>query len=305
MSSVPTTPPVVVIPDDLQTFEPHESLEKKEALSRMKGSHVAIFFRSRLGQDGTKSQTEVECRIKSPSGKICGHHYKANATTSAIEHIKHVHPRYYALVAKDNKGQKRDASQMTIAFTPTSSLPQYSHEAHKNLIVDLIIRRDLPLNAADWPEFQNLQKLLKPDGDAPGTKAVSARFKSRVGETRALLIKIFGKVDSKIAITTDGWSSSTFQPYSTITAHWLDFNWCLQNVMLAFDWFEGPHNGKNICVSLVGTLDEFQIFHKIIGITTDNGGGNPTLVKELQEIATKRGLSFSREWQWQRFPYYF
>jgi hypothetical protein len=305
MNTESSTPAVIVIPDHgLQTFEPHENLDKKEALSRIKGSKVAIYFRSRLDQDGKKSTTEVECRIKSKSGNhICGKHYVSTSTTSAIRHIQEVHPEYYALVEPKEPKKKEDTSQAKITFTPTSSLPKYSTEAHKNLVVDLIVRRDLPLSAADWPEFQNIQKILKPDVDTPGTKAVTIRFKERVKEIRDVLRKIFEKIESKIGITMDGWSNSTNQPYCTVTAHWIDDDWCPQNVMLSFEWIEGAHTGKKFAEMLLETLDDFKIFHKIIGITTDNGGGNPTLVKELEEIAAKRGLSFSASWQWQRYQY--
>ena len=53
-----------------------------------------------------------------------------------------------------------------------------------------------------------------------------------------------------IALTMDIWTSMTTEAYMTVTAHYIDLNWKLQNFILETPSFPERHTGVNIAEKL-------------------------------------------------------
>ena len=49
-----------------------------------------------------------------------------------------------------------------------------------------------------------------------------------------------------------------------ITAHWINFEWKICNIMLDFIHITGPHSGENLSHAFVQSLNSFGILHKVI-----------------------------------------
>jgi sulfur relay (sulfurtransferase) DsrF/TusC family protein len=67
------------------------------------------------------------------------------------------------------------------------------------------------------------------------------------------------------------WTSTTSTPYMVLTAHWIDNDWILQNVIISFQRLSHPHTGKQIKNALFTILQDFSIITKAKTITIDNG----------------------------------
>ena len=55
---------------------------------------------------------------------------------------------------------------------------------------------------------------------------------------------------SSMALTMDIWTSMAIQAYMTVTAHYIDPNWKLQNFVLEIFSFPEKHTGANIAEKL-------------------------------------------------------
>ncbi len=70
------------------------------------------------------------------------------------------------------------------------------------------------------------------------------------------------KLESRISITTDVWTSPSQQPFVGVTGHFIDNNWDLKNILLDFFKIEGPHTGENLCSALYKSLEDLDIQNK-------------------------------------------
>ncbi len=86
------------------------------------------------------------------------------------------------------------------------------------------------------------------------------------------------------------WTSDTGAPYMVLTAHWINNEWDLKHVIIAFQRFPHPHTGEQIQEITLKILQEFSIVTKASTITIDNGANqvagmkilSTRLAKELQ-----------------------
>src|SRR6266487_803102 len=67
------------------------------------------------------------------------------------------------------------------------------------------------------------------------------------------------------------WTSDTGAPYMVLTAHWINNEWDLKHVIIAFQRFPHPHTGEQIQEITLKILQEFSIATKASTITIDNG----------------------------------
>ena len=77
-----------------------------------------------------------------------------------------------------------------------------------------------------------------------------------------------------IAITTDGWTSRATDSYVTITAHFVDDSWKLQNHVLQTRPLNESHTGANIAEVLNSAAQEWQLDrpHRLQPLCSDSAG---------------------------------
>ncbi|CAB4440466.1 unnamed protein product [Rhizophagus irregularis] len=79
------------------------------------------------------------------------------------------------------------------------------------------------------------------------------------------------KITGKFALTADMWTSTINQEaFLGITIHYVDLDWKLQNFLLDIIPFKIRYTRTNIAQEIKRTLEEFNIFDRIIMLTTDN-----------------------------------
>ncbi len=72
-----------------------------------------------------------------------------------------------------------------------------------------------------------------------------------------------------VALTTDGWTSRSTEPYNTITAHYIK-DWNLTAKVFQTEKQLGSYTGENLAMELNTALAKWYIERKINGITVDN-----------------------------------
>ena len=77
------------------------------------------------------------------------------------------------------------------------------------------------------------------------------------------------------------WTSDTGAPYMVLTAHWIDNEWNLKHVIIAFQRFSHLHTGVQIQEVTLKIFQEFSIATKASTITIDNGANQVAGMKLL------------------------
>ncbi|KAL4325625.1 hypothetical protein GQ457_11G026650 [Hibiscus cannabinus] len=86
--------------------------------------------------------------------------------------------------------------------------------------------------------------------------------------------------DSKIAITTDMWTSTHQKKgFMAITAHFIDNSWILQSRIIRFTYVPCPHTAEVICDVLSESLMDWNIDNKISALALDNCSTNDKMMK--------------------------
>lgn len=74
-----------------------------------------------------------------------------------------------------------------------------------------------------------------------------------------------------IAVTTDGWTSRAAQSYITITAHYIDDNFEIQNHTLQTRQLNSSHTAENLAEVLTKAVEEWGVKKsQPVAIITDN-----------------------------------
>ncbi|KAL4285326.1 hypothetical protein GQ457_16G008580 [Hibiscus cannabinus] len=97
--------------------------------------------------------------------------------------------------------------------------------------------------------------------------------------------------DSKIAITTDMWTSTHQKKgFMAITAHFIDDSWILQSRIIRFTYVPCPHTAEVICDVLSESLMDWNIDNKISALALDNCSTNDKMMKLICGKLTPNSL---------------
>ena len=104
-----------------------------------------------------------------------------------------------------------------------------------------------------------------------------------------MVSEVRGKIECQIAsreldyfsATTDLWTSTSGDPYITLTCHFIDRSWELKSLCLQTHYIPEDHTAENISVVLAETLQQWKLEdNRLVGITADSGS-NVKLACEL------------------------
>jgi len=79
--------------------------------------------------------------------------------------------------------------------------------------------------------------------------------------------------------------------FMSITAHWIDINFEMNNVLMDFIELHGSHSGVNIENVFSNSLITYKVFDKKLAVTLDNASNNNAFIAALME----RDPTFDRE----------
>ena len=99
-------------------------------------------------------------------------------------------------------------------------------------------------------------------------------------EQKAKLKIFFQEQCNRVCLTTDGWTSQQQENYMTVTAHFIDKDWCLHKKIISFFKVKGK-KGDDIGKHLHKVLLEWGL-DKIMTVTVDNASANDSGVSYLR-----------------------
>ncbi|GES82755.1 zinc finger BED domain-containing protein RICESLEEPER 2-like [Rhizophagus clarus] len=210
------------------------------------------------------SETEVDdtsSRQKKSENKkatcnLCGAIYvcSAGSTSNLKKHIKKKH-------------SEKEQHQELITNIFNKEQP-WKYDVMKNNLYKWIINNQHSFTVVEEPEFIILIQSL-----CPTAELISA---------------------DTISFTTDIWTSPSTKAFLAITAHYVDKNWKLQNLLIDFVQIFGQHTGENIKNTFVSALQNLSIHTKVLGITTDNASNNFTFINALSDWMKENDIFFDK-----------
>ncbi|KAG5544434.1 hypothetical protein RHGRI_017006 [Rhododendron griersonianum] len=146
----------------------------------------------------------------------------------------------------------------------------------------MIIMHEYPLSMGEHTGFKSFVLALQPLFQMVSRNTLKADiFKIYDGE-RLKAMKAIEKIQSRVAVTTDMWTSSNQKRgFMVITGHYVDDSWKLQSIILRFIYVPCPHTAEVLCESLMETLLDWNIDRRLSTLTVDNCSSNDAMISIL------------------------
>ncbi|KAK6196376.1 hypothetical protein SNE40_001613 [Patella caerulea] len=216
--------------------------------------------------------TKVVCRICKTIIKFCGN------TTNLNTHLTRHHSgdclNSSAKTASSTCGevQGRQCQHPTIDSAFQNKLSRNSKRATEitDSVTRFIIQDLQPYSVVEDKGFKHMLSILEPRYTIPGRHyfadtAVPQLYKSVKDDIQLQL-----RETSRVAITSDGWTSNSTQSYVTITVHFINDLWELCSFVLQTREMAESHTGSNLAQVLLEAVDEWQIKDKQPALVSDN-----------------------------------
>lgn len=137
-----------------------------------------------------------------------------------------------------------------------------------NKLAEMCIKDLRPLSMVEGEGFRNFCHAMNPLYTVPCRTTIKNYVDKQYDEQKEELISALSDEPS-IAFTTDMWTSVATEGYITVTGHYINDNFEMNNVMLATRELEERHTGENIGNELLSIKVEFNI-DELVAMTTDN-----------------------------------
>jgi hypothetical protein len=242
---------------------------------------------------------DIETRYTSNNGKdlwkckYCTKTYATNGGTSVIK--KHLSEKHHIgdLSQRQTQAIKR---QMTLqeahntnATTKRRRLSpggeSIAPDILEKLVVKLIVNGNLAFNFIELPAFKELCLYLNSDTDSwlPNSHSTAKIWLIRAYKEAQIKVqhRLYNSA-SKIHICADVWTSPNNLPVLGITAQFVSQLGHLEQAVLSMKELQGGHSGTNLCTTLLDTLLEWDLLHKVGYFQADNASNNNTLCDSLE-----------------------
>ncbi|XP_049451338.1 E3 SUMO-protein ligase ZBED1-like isoform X1 [Epinephelus fuscoguttatus] len=187
-------------------------------------------------------------------------------------------------------------------LSPSRDLPY----ARQNRVTDLLTRfvcEDMrPINVIYGSGFQAFVHELEPRFKIPCYRTMNGKITKLFDTTKGGIREMLH--GEKLALTTDGWSSLATESYVTVTAHFIDEDWEMRNVVLDTSELQTAHTAANVSTCIDSILRDYHVeWESVLAITTDNATNYVNAVERYLGItdipcmahtinlATRKGLA--------------
>ncbi|KAJ0432485.1 putative transcription factor/ chromatin remodeling BED-type(Zn) family [Helianthus annuus] len=183
---------------------------------------------------------------------------------------------------KDIRQQVLSANQ--IKTSGQSELSCYNFDADKSRkdLAEMVIVHEYPLVIVEHRGFRKFVCGLQPFFKVPSRNTLKSNIMKIFEYEKQKTMRILEKNTSRIAITTDMWTSSNQKKgFMAITAHFVDDNWKMQSRIIRFIYVPCPHTAEVLAGVLYESLCDWNIDRKVSTVTVDNCSTNDLLIHLL------------------------
>jgi hypothetical protein len=120
-----------------------------------------------------------------------------------------------------------------------------------------------PFTTVEESGFISLIQSFYPNAKLPSADTIKRNIINLYMSTKIQIQKYLQEIPGKISFTMDIWTSPSTKAFLAITAHFIDKNWKLQNLLIDFVQIFGSHTAVNINNTFVFAVQELLIDTKV------------------------------------------
>lgn len=238
--------------------------------------------------------TGLDMRLKKAKCKFCkgekGVFTCTRGNTSNLwSYLEKNHYSEYAKIAPSSLQQSRISristkktphNQPTISSALRAATPYTTksreHKLRTDAVLDYITSDGRPLSTVDSTKFIQMSKVFDNRYKLPSRRSITdtclpekfitvrTGIQRKLAENKNSLVSIF-------SFTTDLWSSSTLEPYISLTAHYITNGMKMQRYTLETKYIPDRHTGVNLSHAIEELLELWTLdFKHVAAITTDS-----------------------------------
>ena len=171
---------------------------------------------------------------------------------------------------------------------------KFSQEFSREELVHMIILHEYPFSIVHQLGVKAFTLSLNPELKFMCRTTIKEDCMMIFEKEKSKLYDEFYKLQCRVSLTSDMWSSNRNMGYLCITCHYINNNWKLQKRIISFMHVEAPHTGDTITKLILENLYDENFDRKLFSIVLDNCSTNDVVVRELQKIfSTKGSLLFN------------
>nr|XP_023922700.1 zinc finger BED domain-containing protein RICESLEEPER 2-like [Quercus suber] len=226
------------------------------------------------------TRKKVEGKVKAQ----CHHYGKLylGDSSQGTTHLRNHLARCPRMKFKDIRQQVLIKQQNKVDGTTSLNNYQFDQARVRNKLARMVILHEYPLSMVDHIGFREFVTDLQPMFKLVTRNTLKSDILKIYDNEREKALKITDKNGSRMAITTDMWTSSNKKRgFMVITAHFIDHTWTLQSRVLRFVYVPSPHTKDVLAEVLVDCFLEWNIDRKLSTITVDNCSTNDAMIRLL------------------------
>ncbi|XP_065625443.1 zinc finger BED domain-containing protein RICESLEEPER 2-like [Quercus suber] len=226
------------------------------------------------------TRKKVEGKVKAQCHH-CGKLYLGESSQGTT-HLRNHLARCPRMKYKDIRQQVLIKQQNKVDGTTSLNNYQFDQARVRNKLARMVILHEYPLSMVDHIGFREFVNDLQPMFKLVTRNTLKSDILKIYDNEREKALKITDKNGSRMAITTDMWTSSNKKRgFMVITAHFIDHTWTLQSRVLRFVYVPSPHTKDVLAEVLVDCFLEWNIDRKLSTITVDNCSTNDAMIRLL------------------------
>ncbi|RYR78598.1 hypothetical protein Ahy_A01g003439 isoform A [Arachis hypogaea] len=141
-------------------------------------------------------------------------------------HVKSAYWEYFdRLKVEAKQSQKQKLSEDGFVFDPSFT---------RKCVAEMIIMHEYPMSCVDHHGLRRAFASMQPTFKMPSRNTIRKDILKMYGDEKQKLTLQLDENDSRVAITSDMWTSNQEKGYMVVTAHYIDTSWKLHMRILRY-----------------------------------------------------------------------
>ena len=238
--------------DDVETVQPTVSEASKR---KRKATSMVWTYMTKIDVDGVQMARCSFCEKVLNASKGCG-------TSSLKKHVE--------------KCLKEHQT------TTDETITLFDQNIGREKVAKLVIMHELPLRFVEYTGFREMMNYCQSRFESMSRNTLKSEIFKIYNSEKEKTLKLLDGLDSRVAITTDMWTSNTKMGYMVVTMHFIDKSWVLHSRIMRFIRILSPHNAESLGDELMKCLLDWNVDRKLSAITVDNCSTNDSMIDKIK-----------------------
>ncbi|RVW15815.1 Zinc finger BED domain-containing protein RICESLEEPER 2 [Vitis vinifera] len=165
----------------------------------------------------------------------------------------------------------------------------FDQDISRKKLARAIILHEYPLSIVDHASFRDFASSLQPLFKMVSCNTIKDDIMKIYEFEKGKMSSYLEKLETRMTITTDMWTSNQKKGYMAITVHYIDESWLLHHHIVRFVYVPPPHTKEVLSDVLLDFLLDWNMDRKLSTITVDNCSSNDGMIDILSEKLSSSG----------------